>query len=314
MTEQVITASTQPANAIPIELLQDLKLKRRALIEENAPSIRAEFGDWLSVDDVEKVLQVRRDNAICAKCTGLPCTKTTIFDKNFTKVIRVFEDWQQLNVAARPCKFALQARQQKRIQQNFKRSRIPPKYIGKTFADYQVTRDNAKAVKWAKRIAENPNRSVYLYGLAGCGKTFLASIVAQELLNKGYSVIFGDVPSLLDDIKSTFNQNATVDDGFGYKKSAYDAIMAELEKVDLLVLDDIGAEKGTDWAIERLYAIINNRYNAQKAVLATSNYDAKGLIDYYKGDFRGMRITSRFEEMGEMVLIGGGDRRLLNKL
>ena len=133
-------------------------------------------------------------------------------------------------------------------------------------------------------------------------------------MKKGYSVVFGDVPSLLDDIKSTFDRESTVDDGYGYKKSAYEVIMNEIENADVLILDDIGAEKATDWATEKIYSIVNNRYNAQKAVIVTSNFDGEGLIQHY-GGFRGRRIVSRFEEEGgQMLCVGKRDLRSQNRL
>lgn len=299
--------------AIKNSILQLASTNRRKLIEDNASAIRAEYGDWVSDDEVEAIVNAKNHNAICAKCTGFPCKHTKIFEQRFVKVIEPLEKKEEVIIKSAPCKFEVQARKQKKAQNNFKRSRIPLKYVGKTFDDYEVTSENAQAVHWAKWLLKNPTRSLYLYGVAGCGKTFLASIVAQEFFKEGYSVVFGDVPSLLDDIKATFEKCSTVEDNLGYEKSAYESIITELENVDLLVLDDIGAEYASQWAMERLYSIVNNRYNAQKAILATSNFDAKGLEEHYKGDFRSQRIISRFMEMGKLILVGLEDKRTFRR-
>lgn len=250
-----------------------------------------------------------KSHEVCAQCGGLPCQKR-LSEQDVEVVLAVDENLRYVGKMLRPCKYAKEVARRRRMQANFKRSKIPQKYIGKTFEDYEVTAKNSAAVEWAKWVIENPMQSLYYFGVTGCGKTLLASIIAQELLNKGISVIFGDVPSLLEDVKSTFTQNATLDDGFGYKKSAYDAIIDELCNVDMLILDDLGAENSTEWATERIYSIVNNRYNAAKPIIATSNYDANGLMKHYKGDFRGSLIVSRFREMGKVILVDEIDRRL----
>ena len=322
MANQVTTTLTVQTNhsrpAIDAGYLENLKVGYRNSFEkifaETAPLIRAKFGDWLIDSDVRKVIRAQQENALCANCSGFPCQKYKGV-KGFVNIIKPFEELHFVDVQFAPCKFEVQERKQNRINKNFNRSKIPQKYIGKTFEDYKSTPDNGPAVYWSKWFIEKPeNARLYFYGMTGCGKTFLVSIIAQELLKKGYSVVFGDVPSLLDDIKSTFDRESTVDDGYGYKKSAYEVIMNEIENADVLILDDIGAEKATDWATEKIYSIVNNRYNAQKAVIVTSNFDGEGLIQHY-GGFRGRRIVSRFEEEGgQMLCVGKRDLRSQNRL
>ena len=117
-------------------------------------------------------------------------------------------------------------------------------------------------------------------------------------------MIFGDVPSLLDDLKATFDKKS---------ESSFEQLMNDLTRADMLILDDIGAEYSTDWAVERLYTVINNRYNAGRPILSTSNYGKDELKRHFKGNMTGSRIVSRLVEMGEMILIGGKDRRYKNE-
>lgn len=273
----------------------------KAEFSKVAPVIREKYGDWLDNFDIEEILNAEKENAICDKCKGFPCQKRA--NKNFRRVIRVLEDLKYIRVASTPCKYTLRERKQKKLKRNFNRCKIPPKYVGKSFESYEVTRDNETAVEWAKYVVENPSQGLMLYGIPGCGKTFLAAIVAQELLKREKTVIFGDVPSILDTLKSTFNSEN--------EQQTLDKLMDELEAVDVLVLDDIGTEYPTSWAAERLYIIINNRYNAGKPIIATSNYGAEDLIKRFKLEqITGRRIISRLSEMCKTIEIRGDDRRM----
>ena len=274
--------------------------KLEAEIAELTPNIRAEYGEWLTDYEVEAIIAAQKENKICEKCSGQPCRKDR--NKNFQRVIRTGDDSHYLSIASAPCKYEMQLRKQKRLQRNFVRCKIPPKYVGKTFADYEVTRGNEVAVEWAKYAVGNPKQGLMLYGEPGCGKTFLAAILAQEHLKRGRTVIFGDVPSILDSMKSTFDS----DD----RQSTLEKLMDELEKVDILVLDDVGTEYPTNWAAERLYIIVNQRYNAEKSIIVTSNFDAMELTRRFKENVTGKRIVSRISEMCKTIRINDGDRRL----
>ena len=179
-------------------------------------------------------------------------------------------------------------------------SQIPRKYVGKTFDDYQVTPDNRRAVKIARWLVnEKPTTGAYFYGGVGTGKTFLASIVAQEFIRVAQSVIFGDVPSLLTDIKATFDKGTTSD------------LLKRYCACDLLILDDIGAEQVTDWSVAQIYLIVNARYSANLPTLATSNCDFNGLVNRYGGDIVAKRIVSRLKETTAQAFFGTTDRRNL---
>lgn len=175
------------------------------------------------------------------------------------------------------------------------KAKIPDRYIGKTFGDYQVTSDNAEAVKIAKwYTATKPAKSLYLYGECGTGKTFLASIIAQE-----FDSLFIDTPSLMDELKATFDNGGT------------ENLFKRYTKCPLLILDDIGAGQITPWNVGILYRLINARYNADKPLIVTSNYDLDGLQSALSkiDTFTAKRITSRLSEMTIQAFLGLKDRR-----
>jgi DNA replication protein DnaC len=101
-----------------------------------------------------------------------------------------------------------------------------------------------------------------LFGNYGCGKTHLAAAIANRALQKNYRVIFAVVPDLLDHLRSTFGPTSDV---------AYDERFETIREVPVLVLDDLGTENTTPWAREKLYQIINHRYNYQLPTIITSN-------------------------------------------
>lgn len=243
-----------------------------------------------------KVETVNEERALCKNCTGSPCRKPF----NEYTVPTVFGEGEEARIVHAWCKF-------KPRKSVYRRALIPPKYVGKTFDDYTVTQGNKKAVEGAKWFIDNKaTRGLYLFGDVGTGKTFLAALIAQEYAAKGKTVIFGDVPSLLADLKATFGKGGTED------------LLNRYCDCALLILDDIGAGKVADWNVGILYQVINARYNADKLTVATSNcslQELEGVLtvrDSYGrtvDDLTGKRIVSRLKEMTYPLLLEGNDRR-----
>ena len=259
------------------------------------PRILKQYGLRDATDDeIGKILSTEERNALCEGCTGEPCQKKA----QFYQRDRIIIDEDGVRVEKIKCKVRLAADLKNSTRQCF----IPGKYRGKTFADYEVTRDNRDAVAAAKWFTPAVARSLYLYGNTGTGKTFLASIIAQEWLRLGKSVVFGDVPALLTAIKNTFNADAS---------ESAEKIFTRYTDCDLLVLDDLGAGQVTEWNVGKLYELVNARYNANKPLLVTSNFDFKGLEKRLKSgdDFAATRIISRLAEMCVPAFLGMNDRR-----
>ncbi len=113
--------------------------------------------------------------------------------------------------------------------------------------------------------AQNPDGWLLLTGSFGCGKTHLAAAVANYVAQgRVMFPLFTVVPDLLDYLRAAF----APDQG-----SSYDNRFNEIRNASLLVLDDLGTENSTPWATEKLFQIINHRYNQRKPTIITSNRD-----------------------------------------
>ena len=105
-------------------------------------------------------------------------------------------------------------------------------------------------------------RGLWFDGPVGTGKTSLAILVAKAAKDAGRSHAVFPVPMLLAEIKRTFDR----DSGDNYL-----AFFRRLCSVDLLVLDDLGAEKQTEWVLEQLYSIVNERWQDRRSIVVTTN-------------------------------------------
>jgi DNA replication protein DnaC len=143
------------------------------------------------------------------------------------------------------------------------------RFRDKTFASFnQFTSGMQLAYQRALAYATHPNGWLAFFGPCGCGKTHLAAAIAHTVLARGDAVLFVVVPDLLDHLRATFSPRSDV---------AYDQRFEHVRAVDLLVLDDLGTESATPWACEKLYQLINYRYNGQLPTVFTSNVRTEQL-------------------------------------
>jgi DNA replication protein DnaC len=180
---------------------------------------------------------------------------------------------------------------------------IPAKYRGVSFDRPPVTQMNEIVVRrvreYTDRIGENldAGRGLWLYGSAGTGKTTLAMLVSRLALEGGRSVAIYSLPKLLARIRRTYDAEAG--------EQSYVEFFERLTGVDLLHLDDLGAEKQTEWVLEQLYALVNERYESQRSLLVTTN-----LEDHQLEEQIGTRIVSRLVEIcGDPLYLFDEDRR-----
>jgi DNA replication protein DnaC len=136
-------------------------------------------------------------------------------------------------------------------------------FTGKTFAAFDPAIAGLReAFDAARAFAADPQGWLVLSGSHGVGKTHLAAAIANAHLEAGNPVFFSIVPDLLDHLRATFAPASEV---------PYDALFDRIREAGLLVLDDLGAENSTAWATEKLFQLINYRYNYRMPTVITTN-------------------------------------------
>jgi DNA replication protein DnaC len=178
---------------------------------------------------------------------------------------------------------------------------IPRKYRGVSFDRPPVSDLPGPQVQVVKRyvrdIDENLDggRGLWFYGSVGTGKTTLAMLVSRSALDAGRSVAIYSLPRLLAEIRATFEADS---------EGSYVDFLDRLAVVDLLHIDDVGAERTSDWVLEQLYAIVNARYEDERSVIITTNLERDQLVEQIRE-----RTVSRLEEMCTLVPLYGEDAR-----
>lgn len=141
-------------------------------------------------------------------------------------------------------------------------------------------------------------KGLWLMGDVGTGKTAAAMLVSKRALEAGRSVAIYSLPRLLARIRSTFETDS--DD-------SYLEFFERLTSVDLLHLDDLGAQQRTDWVLEQLYSIVNQRYESERSVIVTMNISVDDFGPTSAGNARGAEPTPGWiarlnEEIGERTV------------
>jgi DNA replication protein DnaC len=184
---------------------------------------------------------------------------------------------------------------------------IPPRYRGASF-DRPPVSDMARDLQTKSAVTEvrkfideleprlREGRGLWLFGDTGTGKTTLAMLISKAALEAGKTVAIYSLPKLLARIRRTYDSEPG---GEGYL-----SFFERLTAVDLLHIDDLGAEKRSDWVLEQLYALVNERYEAERSVLITTNLDHQELEEQI-----GSRTVSRLTEICDEVDVFGDDRR-----
>jgi DNA replication protein DnaC len=133
-----------------------------------------------------------------------------------------------------------------------------------------------QAYRLALDFAKSPDGWLVFQGENGCGKTHLAAAIANYQIQAGRPVLFVVVPDFLDHLRSSFAPDSKV---------SYDQLFESVKTTELLVLDDFGEQSASPWAQEKLYQVINYRYNARLPSVFTTSFSLEDIE---------ARISSRF--------------------
>lgn len=164
------------------------------------------------------------------------------------------------------------AQREREVRELFSISELGERFEESNFENFECRPGAEKAEKIARYYADNFEEfgleSILLWGVPGNGKSHLAAAVHNQLRKKGKVVVFVSMPDLLSKIKATFGKG---------NNETEQQILKALNICDLLIIDDIGAEKTSEWVQEIIFLIIDNRYRRNKPVMATSNLEPKEL-------------------------------------
>jgi DNA replication protein DnaC len=227
-------------------------------------------------------------------------------------------------MVARPC----ECRIERRVARMLSRARIPKRYEHCTLDSYESGfRGADKSLKAAHLMLqrfvegyplETDGRGLLLTGDIGVGKTHVAVGLLKELIvRRGVTGLFYDYRELLKEVQNSYNREVAATE-LGILRPVFEA--------EVLVLDELGAAKPTDWVWDTVAQILNSRYNERRTTIITTNYaNAAGLMasaaqaqetpakramrDETLGDRIGERMLSRLQEMCVVVEMRGKDFR-----
>jgi DNA replication protein DnaC len=234
--------------------------------------------------------------SVCAKCGG---TGWIIVERT--------------NISgAEPC----DCRAQGRAERLEERAQIPPLYRGASFENFkadgvyaqELRRVMTAVLTYVNEFPLGPFPGLLLIGDTGVGKTHLAVAALRRIMQKGFEGLFNDYKTLLDRIRAGYDSTSNSADKEAYR-GALDA--------EVLLLDDLGAHRITDWVQDTVTSIITHRCNNKKPLIATTNLPetamqtAGGVTDYRRTlvDYIGPRAHSRLFEMCRVIRVSASDYR-----
>lgn len=188
----------------------------------------------------------------------------------------------------------------------FESVRLPKRYDGFHFNNYDPRTDSQRAAfKYAAALThEYPavDRGLLLMGTVGVGKTHLAVSILKGLTERGFSCLFYEFGALLKEIQDSYNPHT---------RTSELGVLAPVLNAEILVLDELGASKPTDWVRDTMAHVINTRYNDKRHTIFTTNYldERRSERDEILEDRIGTRLRSRLYEMCKTVTIDGPDYR-----
>lgn len=195
-----------------------------------------------------------------------------------------------LNSKSETCECLKKIRYVKKCVERFRQANFPEnvfdKYPFEKYESESFTRQDACEFAQDTSVAKN---WLYLYGGVGRGKTYAAILVGLYAIAADKSVLYANVPFLMDELRPNPEDTGRV------KKQV-------CQDVDLLILDDVGQEKMSDWVAEQLYILVQGRYHTDKKLILTSNHELET-------SHLQKQIVSRIIQKAFILFFDGHDRR-----
>lgn len=252
------------------------------------------------------LIRYQQERRHCASCPGLDrCPNKPQGHRSKPYV----DERRQLFFMYEPCQHYIKRQAIERRKTLFQTLQIPASLSDIRFRDIKRDEHNISAITQAlKFVSEFDARrgmGLYVHGPFGVGKTYLMAAIAGHLVDRGRSVFFVHMPALFRELKA------------GFESERYLEMIRALETVDLLILDDIGAEQLTPWARDEvLLPLLTARTTHLKPILYTSNLPLEGLSEHFSETVRGeldqlkaFRLIERIRSYTEVMMMDGPNRR-----
>ena len=221
-------------------------------------------------------------------------------------------DLKKLRMLEEEKKLELMQKFSRKVEKIIRNSNMSKRKLSYKFDNYEPNNSNRKVFNNLKKYSERlvngiEKKGLILIGNNGVGKTHLACSIANKLIENGTPVIYGTLINLLAELRNSYDIDKNISEMEIFKL---------YENVDLLIIDDLGKEKPSEWGLEKLFTIINSRYENNLPVIITTNYNQKSLMERLSlnGEIETAKsIISRLYEMCYLVKIDDIDHRIKKK-
>lgn len=221
-------------------------------------------------------------------------------------------DLKKLRMLEEEKKLELMQEFSRKVEKIIKNSKMSKRNLNYKFDNFETNNSNKKVFNNLKNYSEKlvngiEKKGLILVGNNGVGKTHLACSIANKLIENGIPVIYGTLINLLAELRNSYDTDNDISEM---------EIIKLYENVALLIIDDLGKEKPSEWGLEKLFTIINSRYENNLPVIITTNYNQNSLVERLSlnGEIETAKsIISRLYEMCYLVKIEDIDHRIKKK-